>query len=63
MSMDRCNCWKKTQVTITIEHCPSVNQDIGKEIDRIIHFTMKETGLTRFGKVNVSTILREDEDK
>lgn len=54
--MDRCKCWGTTKVVISIEHCPSEAGEIAKELDRVIHFTMKETGLNRFGKAGISTM-------
>lgn len=60
--MDRCACWKTTQVSVYIEHCPSAEKEIAKEIDRIIQYAMKGTDLSRLGKVHVSTIvLKVDE--
>lgn len=62
--MDRCKCWVRTSVTVYIEHCPSESGEIAKEVDRIAHFAMKETGLTRFGKAHVgTTVTKVDEEK
>jgi hypothetical protein len=54
--VDRCKCWKKTQITISIEHCPSEAMELRKEIDRVIHYTMKETNLKRFGTVTMGML-------
>lgn len=60
MQMDRCKCWQTTQIVIYIEHCPSAAQEIAKEIDRVIQFTMKGTDITRLGKANVGTLVKVD---
>lgn len=61
--MDPCKCWKTTQITVSVQHCPSEETEIRKEVDRIILFTMKETGLTRFGKVTIGMLEKVEETK
>jgi hypothetical protein len=54
--MDRCKCWTETKIVITIEHCPGYNIQVRDAIDRVIQFAMKESGLTRFGKVKLDNV-------
>lgn len=54
--MDRCNCWDKTEVKLIIEHCPSLNDKVRAEIDKIIHFANDQTIIRNYGKVTFGQI-------
>ena len=58
--MDRCKCWRKTQVVITIEHCPSEFGELVLELDKVTRFAMEHTNIERFGKVRISAIETTD---
>jgi hypothetical protein len=58
--VDRCKCWKITKVEIFIEHCPSAEKEIAKEMDRVTEFAMKGTSLNRFGKTRISALTTTD---
>lgn len=54
--MDRCTCWKKTQIVISVEHCPSALNELVKELEKVTIYAMDFTILERFGKVRISSI-------
>lgn len=54
--LSSCKCWDTTQVTLFIQHCPSLNESVRKEIDKVTRFINEHTSLHLYGKVKFSEV-------
>lgn len=49
--LDPCKCWGVTKVTLTVTHCPSLNNVVREELDKVIRFVEDQTRLKKLRKV------------
>lgn len=50
---DPCACWKSTTIVVEVKHCPSLENQIKKEIDQLV-LHIQGTQLPYLGRVNIS---------
>ncbi len=48
--VEKCPCWGKTTLVLEIEHCPSLNARIRKEVDRIVDMVRNQSDVVNLGK-------------
>lgn len=56
--MDPCKCWKESVIVIRVRHCPSLDDAIKEEVDKIVT-QMNSSKLTELGKVKLEVTTNE----
>lgn len=49
---DPCSCWKSTIITLEVKHCPSLENQIKKEIDALVLYT-QSSQFPYLGRLNI----------